>query len=126
MTKPIVQVDGAKRLRRELKRAGVDLADLRKPNMEAARIVSTASQPRAPRRTGALAGSTRPGASRTSGTIRAGGARVPYANVIHWGWPAHNIKANPWLAETAAATEPVWVDAYWQMLDDVLDNLAGR
>jgi hypothetical protein len=123
MTAPVVKVEGMRRLRRELKRAGVDLADLREVNLSAARTVAQAAHP--PRRTGALAGSVRPGASRTAGVVRAGGARVPYAGPIHWGWPARNIEAQPFLVDAAHATEPVWVDQYFRELDRVLSNIAG-
>ncbi len=124
MSKP-VQIEGMKRLRRELKRAGVDLADLREVNMSAARTVSSAAKPMAPHQSGTLAGSVRPGASRTAGVVRAGGARVPYAGPIHWGWPRRNIRAQPFLADAAKATEPAWVETYFRELDRVLSNIAG-
>jgi len=125
MAQPVVQIDGLKRVRRELKRAGVDLADLREPNMAAARIVAAAAVPATPRRSGRLAGSVRPGASRTAGVVRAGGASVPYGGPVHWGWPARNIKAQPWLSDAAQATEPQWVNTYFRTLEQVLDNIAG-
>jgi hypothetical protein len=123
--RPTVQVDGLKRLRKELKRAGVDLADLREPNLEAAQTVASAAGPRTPRRSGRLASTVRPGANRTAGVIRAGNARVPYAGVIHWGWPARNIKAQPWLSDTATSTEEQWVPHYMAALDRVLSHIAG-
>ena len=120
---PVVKVDGMRRLRRELKAAGLDLADLREVNLSAARTVAQAAQP--PRRTGRLAGSVRPGASRTAGVVRAGGALVPYAGPIHWGWPKHNIEPQPFLVDAAARTEPLWVEQYFAELDRVLSNIAG-
>jgi hypothetical protein len=120
-----IEVDGIRRLRRELRRADVDLSDLRSVNLQAAQIVAAAAQPRTPHRTGALARSVRAGASRTAGVVRAGGARVPYAGPIHWGWPARHIPAQPWLTDTAADTEPLWADRYMQALEDVLDHIAG-
>lgn len=123
MTGPVVKVEGMRRLRRELKRAGVDLSDLRDVNLQAAQTVAGAVLP--PRRTGRLAGSIRPGASRTAGVVRAGGARIPYAGPIHWGWPAHRIEAQPFLVDAAQRTEPTWVEQYMTELDRVLANIAG-
>jgi hypothetical protein len=125
MGQPMVRVEGMRRLRAELRRADIDLADLREVNLAAARTVAAAATPRAPRRSGMLAASTRPGATRTTGVVRAGGARVPYAGVVHWGWPARHIPAQPWLTQAAEATEPVWVGHYWAELERVLDNIAG-
>ena len=125
MAAPVLQVDGAKRLRRELKRAGVDLTDLREPNERAAQIVATAAGPATPRRTGRLASTVRAGASKTSGVVRAGGAAVPYAGPIHWGWPGRNIAGQPWLVDAAHDTEDTWVPIYVDVLDQVLDRIAG-
>jgi hypothetical protein len=125
MAQPIVQVEGIQRLRRELKRAGVDLADLREPNIAAAQTVATAAKPRTPRRTGRLAASVRAGGTRTAGIVRAGSSTVPYAGVIHWGWPKRHIKAQPWLSDAATATEPTWVQHYYRELEAVLSRIAG-
>ncbi|HZZ55699.1 MAG TPA: HK97 gp10 family phage protein [Trebonia sp.] len=52
----------------------------------------------APRRTGRLAGSHRL-LPLTGKSVRVTNA-APYAAVIHWGWPAHGIKRQPWLVAT--------------------------
>jgi hypothetical protein len=118
-------VEGARRLRRELKAAGADMKNLREPNMAAAGIVAGAATAAAPRRSGALAGTVRGGAGAASATIRAGYARVPYAGPVHWGWPARNITAQPFLTDAAKRTEPQWVDEYFRTLERVLDRIAG-
>ena len=122
---PIVTLQGGRRLRQELKAGGVDLANLKNVHMEAARTVTGVAKPATPKRTGRLAGSVRPGATQTAGIIRAGKQSVPYAQPIHWGWPARNIPAQPWLVDAAHDTEPQWVEHYWRELDRVLSNLAG-
>jgi hypothetical protein len=122
---PVVQVRGAKELRATMKRAGMDLADLKATHDAIARLVASTGQGRAPVRTGRLAGSVRGSGAATVATVRAGGASVPYANAIHWGWKAHHISPNPFLAQTAADTEPVWTRYYLIAVENILDKVKG-
>lgn len=120
-----VEVEGARELRRTLKRAGDDLGDLKDANQRAGQFVANAGSQRAPHLTGALAGALR--ASRVAGgaTIRAGSASVPYAGPIHWGWPAHNIKAQPFLSDAATETEPEWLPIYEEDIAKIVDRIEG-
>lgn len=120
-----VQVRGAKQLRRTLKRAGVGLEDLKDAHAAAGSIVVAAGRTGAPRRSGRLASSVRASRAAASATVRAGGAQTPYAGVIHWGWPAHHITAQPWLSQAATATEPAWTAAYLEAVDRVLAGVKG-
>lgn len=120
-----IRVEGADQLRRTLKKAGDDLGDLKEGHREAAGIAGRRAQADAPRVTGRLARSTRWGASNRAAIVRAGGARVPYANPIHWGWPRRNIKPQPWVSEAAEATEPEWSAAYAQAVDRILSRIKG-
>ena len=96
-TKPAVQVEGAKELRRALRRMGADLKDLSKINREAADTVAGDARGRAPRLTGHLAGSVKASATKTRAVVSAGSRRVVYAGPIHFGWPARHIEAQPFL-----------------------------
>lgn len=120
-----IEVRGSKELRRTMKRAGEDLSELKDAHMGAARMVVGLALPNAPRRTGRLAASVRPGASNTAATIRAGGARLPYAAAIHWGWPRRGISAQPWLSQTAQQSEPAWVPIYTRAVDKILARVEG-
>ncbi len=120
-----VVVEGAAQLRRTLRQAGADMKILRDVNKAAAQVVASAAASSAPRRSGRLAGSIRAGATQRAGVVRAGRKSVPYAGPIHWGWPARNIRANPWLANTAQATESRWVDEYMQQLERAIDQVRG-
>lgn len=120
-----VKVEGAKELRRTLKAAGADMSDFTAANRAAAALAAAAAAARAPRRTGRLAASVRAGASRTEGVIRSGGARVPYAGPIHWGWPARKIRANPFATMAASATEPQWVPIYEARLAAIISKVRG-
>lgn len=121
-----IQVEGAAQLRRTLKAAGDDLQDLTDAHRKVGTFVTSAATPRAPRRSGALASSGRPGATKAGAFIRYGGARVPYARPIHWGWPRRNIKAQPWAYQTAIDTRPAWTALYQDAVNRVLARIRGK
>jgi hypothetical protein len=124
-TGPVVQVEGARELRATLKRAGDDLGDLKGVHDEIARLIAGVAATRAPKLTGRLAGSIRGSGAKTVATVRAGGASIPYAKVIHFGWPAHNISANPFLVNPAHDTEPVWTRYYLNAVNAILSKVKG-
>jgi len=122
MPAPVVRVEGADRLRATMRAAGLKLRDLSAVNRRTAAKVVTAAAPSTPRRTGALAASVRP-----QGTQRVAAARstLVYAPVIHFGWPGHNIAAQPWLMDAAVATEPEWTGYYEDEIDKILNTVHG-
>ena len=125
MATPAIRVEGARQLRAALKRAGIDVADLKAAHKEAAELVKRAADPVAPRRSGALAASTRAAGTQGAAIIRVGTARVRYAGPIHWGWPARNIKAQPWIADAAERTEPEWSQEYLDHLEHIIQAIEG-
>lgn len=121
-----ITVLGLSRLRRDLRRAGDDLGDLKDANKRAGQVVATEAARRSPRKTGRLSGSGRSSRAAGRASVLFGGARVPYAGPVHWGWPAHHIEANPFIPEAAQATESTWLPAYEADLDKVAHSLDGR
>jgi hypothetical protein len=117
------KVDGAKQLRRAMKRAGLDVADLRSVHKQIAELVVGPAKAASPVRTGRLRDSVRPGATQTAAIVRAGRSKIPYAGPIHWGWPARNIKAQPFLVEAAHDTESRWLKLYADALDDIIETI---
>ena len=122
---PVVQVEGARELRRTLKAAGDDLSDLTKVNATVSRYVALRGAAMAPRRSGALAGSVRGNSAKASAIVRGGGARIPYAGVIHWGWPAHHISSQPFLVNAAHETEPTWTKYYLREVERIMSHIHG-
>jgi hypothetical protein len=122
---PVVQVLGAKELRRSLKAAGDDLGDLKALNQAIGNMVVGVARGLAPTRTGRLAASLR--ANRVVGgvSVRAGSAAVPYAGPIHWGWPARNIKANTFILTAAQTSEAEWTALYEAEVNKILDKVEG-
>lgn len=125
MARPPVQVEGLRTLRRTLKAAGVSLQDLKDAHAQVAALVVRAAAPRAPRRTGALAATTRGAGTQAAAVVRAGRSAVPYAGPIHWGWPARGIKAQPWLYDAAVASRDEWTGAYLSTLQAIIDDIEG-
>lgn len=117
-----VKVEGLPQLRRAFRQLEADTADLKAANAAVATAVAAASIPRAPRRTGRLASSVRGNRALSKATVSAGGARVPYAGPVHWGWPAHGIDPDPFISEAAQATEGAWSRIYEDAIQDAVDH----
>lgn len=120
-----IRVEGASNLRRTMRRAGEDLGDLKEAHQAAAAIAGGRARADAPRRSGRLAANVRWSGAATSATIRAGGARVPYAGPIHWGWPRRHIGAHPFITDAAVSTEPQWSSVYEAAVGRILDRIKG-
>lgn len=98
-------------LTRNLRKAGADLSHVVATHKAIGTEVALVAGARAPRRTGRLQHSVRATASTRGAKIRAGGAQVPYAGPIHWGWPTRHrdgthrggpIAPNPFVYDTLA------------------------
>ena len=93
-----VHVEGLEELRARLVALDKGLAArVKATNFDAAMLVAKAANAHVPVVSGKLARSIRASATTHTAVVRAGGAKVPYAAPIHWGWPKHNIHPNPFL-----------------------------
>lgn len=90
-----VKVEGLSKLNRALTQAGVDSTDMKTLMHEIGTMVIRAANP--PVYTGRLAQSLKAGRGKTKAVVKAGGARVPYGPVIHYGNANRNIEPNPFL-----------------------------
>ena len=109
-----IKIQGAKELRRELRKMGDDMQDLKELNLDVATIVSERAKDIVPRRTGNLADTIRPSGTKTAGRVRSGFKRVPYAGVIHFGFPARGIKPQPFLYDALDQRRDEVLDRYFQ------------
>lgn len=125
----VIQVEGVKNLRRTLKAAGVDLTDFTAVNRAVASLVAplaAAGAPRGPGEGGHIAQTVRVGATRTAAIIRVGNnGRFRYGGPIHWGWPARNIRPNPWVVDAAQDSEGQWIEKYVVGLDRIISQVKG-
>ncbi len=116
-----VRVEGRAELARALRQMTGDLSDLKDANAAVADLVAQAASSRAPRRSGALAASVRGNRAAGRATVTVGGARIPYAGPIHYGWPARGIEPRPFVDDAASATEAAWTALYEQAVDRIVD-----
>lgn len=97
----VVRVKGLNETLRALNRLGADFEELKDANKKLGDEISSRAAAVAPRLTGALASSIRSNRAKKRVSIKAGGARVPYAGVIEYGWPSRDIPAQPYLRKAA-------------------------
>lgn len=133
MARAQLEVVGAKRLRASLLELGLDVQDFKDIHERVSSYVGSTAAAAAPRRSGMLAASWRPGSAKTQAVVRFGGAVVPYANAVHWGTGArpgergpHNIAPTLFATEAAAETEPTWVPWYMTELERLVAKVRGE
>lgn len=115
-----ISITGLRKTLRAMENAGVAAEDMRDLMHSLGMIVVSAARPNTPVLTGALAGTLRAGRGKTKAVVRAGRASVPYAGVIHYGWPARNISAHPFLSEAVQSTRAQTFAALDEGIGDLL------
>ena len=117
--KPAVKFNGAAEFRAKLQQMGVDLKDFKTINRLIAENVASEARSRAPRDTGTLAGDVRGGGTKTRAYVSVGRKRIPYAGPIHFGWPARNIQAQPFLYEAIDSRADDVREVYAKRVDEL-------
>lgn len=115
-----IRVSGLRKSIRALEKAGADAQDMRDLMHEVGNVVVHAAS--APVLSGRLESTIRAGRGKTKAVVRAGGARAPYAGVIHYGWPDRNLPANPFLSDALAAQR----GEVFRTLDEGMADLIHR
>lgn len=113
-----VRVDGLREALRAMRDAGADAQDMAELMHQLGTLVVLAANP--PVQSGALDSTVRAGRGKTKAVVRAGSRRVPYAGVIHYGWPARNIAPNPFLTEALQRQRGAVLAALDRGLGDLL------
>jgi HK97 gp10 family phage protein len=116
-----VTVDGDATMVATLGKAITDLGDLAGAGHRAASVIVDAARGRAPRRTGALAGSISAGP--VTGTVASVKATVRYGGPVHWG--TRHMAAQPFLSDAATATEGAWLPLYETEVARAVDQVRG-
>jgi HK97 gp10 family phage protein len=118
-----VNVPGLKDLVRLMRKAGVDMADLKEANKAAGSIVATRGKSVAPRMTGKLAASIRPSKTARKAVVRAGGSGIRYARFQEFGTRKNSAKH--YLYGSAEWTQPQWVPKYEHDLSVIMSRIRG-
>lgn len=128
----VVTVEGVQELVKTLHRLGVDVNDMKRAHEKTSQYVGAEGAQRAPRRSGMLAASWRPGATKNDAVVRFGGAAIPYANAVHWGTGPrpgrrgpHNIRATRFALEAMTETQPTWLPYYMTELERLVNRVQG-
>jgi hypothetical protein len=109
-----------RQLRKRLKELGARDA-LKDVGVEAAQPALEQAQAWAPRRTGRLQGNLRVGRTVSGPTIAVGNrSSVPYAGVVHFGWPARGIEPQPFLYDAADARAAQVAEKYAEGLEALI------
>lgn len=123
---PAVRVEGLGKVLRAIKQIDPDLvAQLKVANREIADEVTQTARTLSPKRSGTLRGSIRPGATNRTGLVRAGGARVPWAGPIHFGWARRNIEPQPFLYDALDERRDEVEDRYREAIQKVAREING-
>lgn len=123
-----IKVDGGRRFRRTLRKAGADMKDLTRLHRRVGDIIvpkAKALAPIGPEAGGHIANNIRATAAQSHSTIRAGGKTRPYGPPIHWGWPSRGITAQPWISIAAQDTEPTWSHEFMNGIEKIIDQVKG-
>jgi hypothetical protein len=118
-----VKVEGLNDTKRKLKKLGkdVDYGDqFLAVNKTLAEAVAGDSKNYVPVLTGALQGTIRAAASKTSGRVKVGYKAVPYAGPIHFGWPARFIKPQPFIYDAIDRRRNEIKDRYDQLVKKLI------
>jgi phage gpG-like protein len=115
-----IKITGLRETLRALEKAGADTGDMKELMHSIGEIVADNAEARTPRGTGRLANSYRAGRGKTKAVVRAGGARVPYAGVIEYGWPAHGIEPHMSLTSALGDSQSAVVARLEEGLEEIL------
>ena len=87
-----VRVEGLAKVVRQLKAFGLEIDDLKTAFATIATEAAAAIVRHTPKRSRRLAGNVRGNRAQSKAVVRAGGAAVPYAGPINYGWAARGIE----------------------------------
>lgn len=115
-----INITGLRETLRALEKAGADTQDMKDLMHGIGEIVASKARRNTPVKSGKLAGSIRAGKGKTKAVVRAGGARIPYAGVIEYGWPAHNIESHLMLTDALGSSHTEVLAALSLGIDQIL------
>jgi hypothetical protein len=117
-----IRVEGLSLLIRNLRKVNSDYPKEAKAiHLKVAEPVASVARRRVPRRSSRLAGTIRAQSTQRVARVAAG-ARLKYAGVIHYGWPGHNITAQPFLADALRESQHEVLRVYEVEMDRFIDR----
>lgn len=117
-----VEVKGARQLAATTSKAARDLEDMSDPGQRSAAQLLASARSKAPRVTGRLANATEADVTPVQVELTNG---LEYAGVIHYGWPAHGIDAQPFLTDALEEQQQRIEDLYQHQVERELHQIKG-
>lgn len=126
-----IQIEGLSQIQKALKVMGTPVEAIKEANKESGAIVARMAiqTARFKHETGALRRTIRVASVSTNVKIRAGMAKVPYANPIHWGWfrdkntgVMRNILPNPFMSRALGYTRDEVLQNYVNNIQKLIDK----
>ena len=115
-----LEIDGLRDVQKAMRGFSDDSRnDMKETHRKAGQIVVDGAVRYVPVRTGALLASLRSAPTQRQGRVRVGSAAVPYAGPIHFGWPARNIKPNPFIYEVLDSRRNEVAQIYAQRITEL-------
>ena len=121
-----IKVSGLNKLVRDLKVIGVPAKEVSNAGYEAGQVVAQEARTLVPVKTGALRSTIRVAKQQRRIVVRAGSAKVPYANPIHWGWFRRNIMPNPFFSKALKLNIEEIYTRYFDNLDKLITKYGGK
>ncbi|CAB4142710.1 Bacteriophage HK97-gp10, putative tail-component [uncultured Caudovirales phage] len=116
-----LEIEGLRDLQKSLRNLTEDSRnDMKETHRKAGQIVVDGAARLVPVRSGALVASLRSAPTQRQGRVRVGSAAVPYAGPIHFGWPARNIKPNPFIYEVLDGRRQEVYALYSQRISELI------
>jgi hypothetical protein len=125
-----IKVEGLSDVLRALKTIGVPTAEVSAASQQAADIVASSARTFVPVRSGALRNTIRSKKQARKVLVSAGNnTKVPYANVIHWGWfydrnnfVQKNIMPNPFFSRALGVTRQEVYKTYFDNINKLYNR----
>ncbi len=120
------KVEGLKGAIKNLQAIGAPAAEIKQAGFKAASIVSSEAQGLVPVRRGKLRRSIKPRKLLNESKVSAGGASVPYANLIHWGSKRRGVNRNPFLYRALGFTRKEVFETYSKAISDLINRYSTK
>jgi HK97 gp10 family phage protein len=122
-----IKVTGLNQAIRALRAIGVPSAEIGKASQEAGEIVAGRSRTLVPVRTGALRATIKARKVARKVVVSAGNNRsVPYANPIHWGWNAKNIRPRPFFTNALRTTREQVYKTFFDNIEKLFRQYSNK
>lgn len=124
--KDSIRVVGLNETVKALKVIGVPAKEIANAGYESGQLVADDARTLVPVKTGALRSTIRVGKQQRAIVVRAGSAKVVYANPIHWGWFRRNIMPNPFFAKALKLNIDEIYSRYFANLNKLAQKYGGK